>query len=95
MIMKIIFSKPFQKKYKRIIDKNPLSIKKINQTLILLERNMFDKSLEIHKLTGKLYGHWASSCGKDCRIVFRIINSIYNNEPVILLIDIGTHDEVY
>lgn len=51
--------------------------------------------LETHKLSGNLIGLWALSCGFDCRIIFRIEKSLITNENVILLIDFGTHNEVY
>jgi mRNA-degrading endonuclease YafQ of YafQ-DinJ toxin-antitoxin module len=31
----------------------------------------------------------------DCRIVFNFVQNIESGEEEILLIDIGTHDEVY
>jgi len=35
----------------------------------------------------------ACSCGYNCRIIFTVEKQ--KNEEMILLIDIGTHDEVY
>jgi len=43
-----------------------------------------------HKLSGKLRGLWAFSCDYDCRVIFKFIN-----KENVLLIDIGSHDEVY
>jgi mRNA-degrading endonuclease YafQ of YafQ-DinJ toxin-antitoxin module len=40
-------------------------------------------------------GFWASSCGYDCRVIFSLENDPSNGLEVILLLDIGTHDEVY
>lgn len=37
----------------------------------------------------------ACTCGYDCRIVFRVENDREAKTEVILLLDIGTHDEVY
>ena len=42
------------------------------------------------KLTGKLSGLWAFSIDYDCRVIFKFLN-----DHEVLLIDIGTHDEVY
>jgi mRNA-degrading endonuclease YafQ of YafQ-DinJ toxin-antitoxin module len=48
-----------------------------------------------HKLSGELYGLWACSCGYDCRIVFALEQAEQSGDEVVVLLDIGTHDEVY
>lgn len=58
-----------------------------------MEADVFSPNLKAHKLSGKLYGLFACSCGYDCRIVFTIEK--HSGHEVILLIDIGTHSEVY
>ena len=93
--MKLVASKLFEKKYKRIALKNQLLKMNIDKTLRLLEIDIFDSSLETHKLTGNLAGFWATSCGKDCRIIFKIEVSLITNENVIILLNFGKHDEVY
>ena len=50
----------------------------------------FSPQLRTHKLSGKLGGQWAFSVDDDCRVVFEFIG-----EDKVLLIDIGSHDEVY
>lgn len=52
-------------------------------------------ALQTHKLSGKLVGLSACSCGYDCRIIFSLQKEPGTEEAFILLIDIGTHDEVY
>ena len=49
-----------------------------------------ERQLRTHKLSGKLEGRWAFSVDDDCRVVFEFIG-----EDHVLLIDIGSHDEVY
>jgi mRNA-degrading endonuclease YafQ of YafQ-DinJ toxin-antitoxin module len=46
-------------------------------------------------LSGALFGLWACSCGYDCRIIFSVEIAPESDEEVIVLLDIGTHDEVY
>jgi mRNA interferase YafQ len=60
-----------------------------------LEEDPFSTDLKSHKLSGNLYGLYACSCGYDCRIVFSIKKDIKNKTEFIILVDIGTHDEVY
>jgi mRNA interferase YafQ len=47
------------------------------------------------RLIGKLAGLLSCSCGYDCRIVFAIETDEKSGETVIVLLDVGTHDEVY
>jgi len=49
----------------------------------------------IHKLHGKLIGLWACQVEYDCRIVFAFEKEPENKEELIVLVDIGKHDEVY
>ncbi len=51
--------------------------------------------LATHKLSGALAGVWACSCGYDCRIVFALEKDSETGEEVIVLLDTGTHEEVY
>jgi mRNA-degrading endonuclease YafQ of YafQ-DinJ toxin-antitoxin module len=45
-------------------------------------------------LQGKLSEFYSCGCGYDCRIIFSIEN-IKSDEKVVILIDIGSHDDVY
>jgi len=92
--MELIFSKTFERAYKKFIRKYPKDIIKIQNVIRQISENHLDKSLGVHKLSGKLFGLLACSCGFDCRIVFSI-ETDSNMDKFILLLDIGTHDEVY
>ena len=56
---------------------------------------MFAAHLATHKRKGKLAGSWACSVDYDLRVVFAFVDSGIGKEEEILLIEIGTHDEVY
>ena len=58
-------------------------------------RDVFEPRLKTHPLTGNLAGFYACSCGYDCRIVFTIENHPQIGGEIIVLHDVGTHDEVY
>jgi mRNA-degrading endonuclease YafQ of YafQ-DinJ toxin-antitoxin module len=60
-----------------------------------MERDVFAPALGTHKLSGTLSGLWACSCGYDCRIVFSLETDEETGREVVLLVDIGRHDEVY
>lgn len=91
----LVTSKSFQKSYKKFVIKKPFLKIFIEEALINLERNAFSADLRTHKLSGNLYGLYACSCGYDCRIIFSIEKDLKRKTEVILLVDIGTHDEVY
>lgn len=57
--------------------------------------DVFYSPLGTYKLSGELFGLWACSCGYDCRIIFALEIDPGSSEEIILLLDIGTHDEVY
>ena len=60
-----------------------------------MQEDVFDIQLSTHKLSGELFGFWACSCGYDCRILFALEQDPETGDDLIVLLDIGTHDEVY
>ena len=60
-----------------------------------MQTDVFASALGTHKLSGALSGLWACSCGYDCRVIFSLETEAEGRSEVILLLDIGTHDEVY
>jgi len=91
----LIWGKAFARTLKRAIKKQPALQHELEQTLNLLQRDTFASSLETHKLKGKLAGLWACSVGYDLRVVFEFVRIEGRDEDDILLLEIGTHDEVY
>ena len=91
----LIWGKTFIRAYKRTVGKHPELEDSIVETLHALVEDPFHPSLETHKLRGKLAGSWACSAGYDLRIVFDLCSPGRGGGKDILLIDIGTHDEVY
>ncbi|TVQ23092.1 MAG: type II toxin-antitoxin system mRNA interferase toxin, RelE/StbE family [Leptolyngbya sp. DLM2.Bin15] len=85
----------FKRSFKRLVKKNPQLQDKILTTLETLSVNPFMPSLKSHKLTGQLEGLWACSVAYDCRIIFAFKQDPETSEDLIVLIDIGSHDEVY
>jgi mRNA interferase YafQ len=85
----------FKKSFKRLLKKNPQLQDKILAVLELLGNDPFTPSLKSHKLTGQLQGLWSCSVAYDCRIIFAFKKDSVTEENLIVLIDIGSHDEVY
>lgn len=93
--MEIVWSNGFKRSFKKIIKKNPQLQAQIVKALKLLADDPFTPSLKSHKLGGNLAGLWSCSVAYDCRIIFSFSEEEKLLEIVILLIDIGSHDEVY
>ncbi len=91
----LIWGNTFARTFKRAVRKYPTLQQDIEETLRLLQENPFTLQLATHKLRGKLAGSWACSVGYDLRIVFDFAKSPSQQEDDILLLEIGTHDEVY
>ena len=94
--MKKLVSTPrFEKAFRKFARRNLPLQQKIEDALAQLEDDAFAVSLGTHKLEGKLSGTLACSCGYDCRILFKFDRDEETEENIILLLDVGTHDEVY
>jgi addiction module RelE/StbE family toxin len=89
----LIRSPAFVRAAKRVVKRNAAAADAIHSALRLLIEDALDPRLRTHKLKGNLAGCWASSAGHDLRIVFEFVAQ--SGGEAILLLSIGTHDEVY
>lgn len=90
MKVKIGYSSSFKRAFKKNISKNNELEQKFWDRIKKFEENPFTPILKTHKLSGELEGSWSFSVEYDCRIIFRFLE-----DNKVLLIDIGSHDEVY
>jgi len=67
----------------------------VDQTLRQLAQDPLHPSLHSHKLKGRLSGTWACRVGYDVRILFEFVRDAETGEEEILLLTVGSHDEVY
>ena len=91
----LVLSPKFKRSYRKFVRRNGALQTRIEQVLIEMQDDVFAGKLNAHKLSGELFGLWACSCGYDCRIVFSVDTDLESGDEVILLLDIGTHDQVY
>ncbi len=91
----LVWSKRFIKAVKKLSKRQPDLINKIETALEKLEINHFEPSLGTHKLKGDLQGTLSCSVDYDYRIIFELTNIDELNRTDILLLSIGSHDEVY
>ena len=82
-------------KVKKLLRKNPQLRPLIEATLELLSEDCFNSSLQTHKLTGDLSGMWSCSIDYDYRILFEFPIDPEDEEEAILLLKMGSDDEVY
>jgi addiction module RelE/StbE family toxin len=92
---RLIWGKAFTRAVRKTLKKNPQLRTDIHETLRQLAKDPFETKLSTHKLKGKLSGSWACSIDYDLRIIFDFVESSTGQEDDILLIGIGSHDEVY
>ncbi len=91
---KLVWGSSFVRASKKPIRKRPEFEEDLKQVLSLLASDPFAMELKTHKLKGKLSGSWACSLHHDLRIVFDFVKTA-TEEDAVLLMDIGTHEEVY
>jgi addiction module RelE/StbE family toxin len=89
----LIRSSAFVRAAKRLLKKRPDVVEDLQAALELLSEDTLHPKLKTHKLKGDFEGSWAASAGYDLRIVFEIVD--YKGSEAILLLTVGTHDEVY
>ncbi|MBK8341558.1 MAG: type II toxin-antitoxin system mRNA interferase toxin, RelE/StbE family [Flavobacteriales bacterium] len=89
--MDLVWDAGFKRSYKKRIAPDPNLKKRFWDAVEQFTGDPFATPLKTHRLTGKLSGYWAFSVDEDCRVLFLFIKG---NKKALLL-DIGSHDEVY
>jgi mRNA-degrading endonuclease YafQ of YafQ-DinJ toxin-antitoxin module len=91
----LVLTPRFKRAYRKFVTRDAKLQKRVETTLQQREDYVFASALATHSLKGELLGLKACSCGYDCRLVFSIEIDPNTQDEVILLLDVGTHDEVY
>lgn len=89
--MEIAYSTSFKRAFKRKTKQRQELQDKFFHCLNLFLENPFHHQLKTHKLTGNLKKYWSFSIEYDVRVVF----AFAEDQTKVILIDIGSHDEVY
>ena len=90
-MIEIRFAEGYEKKAVRFFKKHKDLYPQYRKTLEILSRNPCHPSLRLHKLRGKLSGLHSVSINMKYRVVLDFII----RDDVVILIDIGSHSEVY
>ncbi len=91
----LVLTAKFERAYRKFARRDHRLQEQIEEALRQMEEDVFAASLGTHKLSGTLAGLRACACGYDCRIVFAFERDPDTGDEVIVLLDIGSHDEVY
>jgi addiction module RelE/StbE family toxin len=89
-MIEFIWDSGFKRNYKKKILNDSNLTAKFEETITIFSKNPFDRKLRTHKLSGELKDCWAFAVDYNTRIIFKFLS---NKE--VLLIDIGSHEEVY
>ncbi len=92
---KLAWGSSFRRAFRRRTRNNSALQERIFQVLARLAEEPFEPVLRTHKLRGQLEGLWSCWVEYDCRIVFAFEPDPDSDQEMIVLIDLGTHAEVY
>jgi addiction module RelE/StbE family toxin len=91
-MVEIIWDKKFKKIFKKWSKKHPDLVEVFKNKLKLFTNNPFHPQLKTHSLSGILKDLWAFRITYEHRLIFKFLDK---KKKVVLLVDIGSHDEVY
>ena len=91
MNFRILYPHSYNKKAARFIKKHPELLPQYEKTLKLLEVDPFHPSLRLHRLKGAL-GELHSV---SINISYRITLEMIIQGRTIILVNVGSHDEIY
>ena len=91
MSFQLIFPDSYLKRAQKFIRKHPELVKQYEKALLLLELNPYHPSLRLHQLQGRLSGLSSVSINMS----YRLIIEFKITETEIILLNIGSHEQVY
>jgi mRNA interferase YafQ len=94
-MMHLVLTEKFKRSFRKFVKRDSKLQNRIETALSQMQQAVFAGTLSTHKLTGKLQDLYACSCGYDCRIIFSLEKDQSTEQEVILLFDVGSHNEVY
>ena len=81
----------FVRTARRLLKRDPNLKRPIGTAFELLEADPHHPNLKLHRFHGQLDGLWAARVTQRIRLIL----TIDHEEQEIILLDIGSHDEVY
>jgi len=93
--VKLVFGPGFRHIYKKRTRRNPELRESVERTLYILATDPFHPSLRTHKLKGSLAETWACTIDYENRLLFEFAEHPDTGTVELLLLTLGSHDEVY
>ncbi len=91
MTYTLIAPDSFVPRFRRFLKKHPDLETTVFDVISRLEVDPFDAKLHTHSLGGELKGYWRVRI----TYTYRLVVTIEISEEEIILLDIGSHDDVY
>ena len=91
MTYTIVLTKKYKKRSRAFIRKHPELLSRYKTTILHLRSDPHHPSLRLHKLKGELSDFYSVSINMKYRILLDFII----RDDLIILIDIGSHQELY
>ena len=91
MACKLVFPESYTRRARKFFKRHPDLLEQYGKTLELLEINPQHPSLRLHPLKGRLAGLHSVSINISYRITLEMVLS----DQEIILVNIGSHDDVY
>jgi len=91
MSFTLVTTQHFERRARKFLRKHPDLRQALRDTLQDLSRDPFQPRLELHSLSGNL----ASVQAVRLTYSYRLTLKVQPTEQEVVLLDIGTHDEVY
>jgi addiction module RelE/StbE family toxin len=95
MKRKLVLTSRFKRSLRKYVKGDKRLQRQIEETLEQMETDLFAQNLATHRLRGEFDGLRACSCGYDCRIIFSIEKDIETDQEIVVLLNTGSHDDVY
>lgn len=90
-MFQIVFPEPYKKRETKFFKSHPELLSQYEKTLKILEIDPFYPSLRLHKLKPPLEDLHSVSINMQ----YRITAEFFIKEGQIILVNLGTHDQVY
>ncbi|MBU6401921.1 MAG: type II toxin-antitoxin system YafQ family toxin [Verrucomicrobia bacterium] len=91
----LVLTPRFERAFRRLVRRAPTLQPQIETALRRMAANPTDPRLKTHHLSGQLRGLHACSVSYDCRIVFARRKHPKTGAEVLVLLNLGSHEEVY
>ena len=91
MSFRVIYTKSYLRRATKFAKRHPDLLAQYEKALKLLELNPFHPSLRLHRLSGSLSGLHSISIN----ISYRITLEFLIEDGKIILVNVGSHDEIY